>query len=60
MKTYFVTPIKKSLVRRGKWAMGTNAIFKYCCWVDGVISIKVPSNSDDFDPYIIIKNAKNE
>ncbi len=40
--------------------MGTNAIFEYCCWMDGVISISVPSGSQDFDPYRVIKNAENE
>ena len=61
MKTYFVSPInKKSLFRKCKWAMGTNTIFEHCCWVDGVISISVPSESLNFDPYLIIKNAENE
>ena len=61
MKTYFISPRnKRSLVTKRQWTKGHNSIFEYCRWVDGVISISVPFNEDNFDTYTIIKNADND
>ena len=61
MKTYFISPLnKRALVSKRRWTKSSDSIFEYCRWVDGSISISVPSEDRDFDPYIIIMNADNE
>tara|TARA_A100001011_G_scaffold383637_1_gene455102 strand:- start:361 stop:795 length:435 start_codon:yes stop_codon:yes gene_type:complete len=61
VKTYFISPLKKqSMFARRQWTKGGALIFEYCRWVDGMISISVPSTDPTFDPYLIIKNANND